>query len=369
MKKKYPPVWIGIVLVVLAIFWRMLGAPVSGEEWKNVKIPLWQARVLLPSRIERIFLNWLPGQSVQGTDTLMEGEDPDGRELVRQSMGDQPLIRVYLEESGVTEMALESYVCGVVAAEMPASYHLEALKAQAVAARTRAVKQMNGGGCKTHPEADICGSSQCCQGYAGMRECRTKWGEETTYYRQRILEAANATKDELLHYDGEPITVMYHAMSGGKTEDVQAVFSQSLPYLVSVESRGEEDARGFYTDVSFSFEEMAEKLNANVGGLKVSPEELRQTFSVEEYTASGRVATVQIGQRYLPANQLRQALDLRSTWFSFSSDGEGITFHQRGYGHGVGMSQVGANSMAAQGQTYTDILQHYYPGTQLAVRE
>lgn len=367
MKREYPPVWLGVALLALAIMWRMLGAPVSGAEWADVKTPLWQARVLLPSRVGRILTLWLPGQTDQGTDSLLEGEDPDGRQLVRQSMEDQPRVRVFLD--AVVEMPLESYVCGVVAAEMPASYHEEALRAQAVAARTRALWQMENGGCKSHPEADICGDSGCCQGYASMTECREKWGDETELYRQRILNAAASTMDEHLTYEGQIITVMYHAMSGGKTEDVQAVFSEALPYLVSVESGGEESARGFYTDSFFAFEDMADRLNREIPGLNTTAEELRRGFSVAGYTDSGRVANVQVGERVISASRLRQALDLRSTWFSISSDGEGITFHQRGYGHGVGMSQVGANSMAAKGADYRDILQHYYPGTEVAGRE
>ena len=367
MKREYPPVWLGAALLLLAVLWRMLGAPVSAVEWGDVKTPLWQARVLLPSRVGRMLTLWLPGQADMGTDSLLEGENPDGRQLVRQSTKDQPTVRVFLDR--LVEMPLESYVCGVVAAEMPASYHEEALKAQAVAARTRALWQMENGGCKTHPEADVCGDSQCCQGYASMTDCREKWGDETELYRQRILGAVSSTKGEILTYEGQIITVMYHAMSGGKTEDVQAVFSEALPYLVSVESMGEESARGFYTESFFSYEDMADRLNREVAGLSTSPEEIRRGFSVAGYTESGRVANVQVGETMISAAKLRRALELRSTWFSISSDGEGITFHQQGYGHGVGMSQVGANSMAASGQDYRHILQHYYPGTEVEKRE
>lgn len=367
MRREYPPIWLGAALLALAILWRMLGAPVSTAEWSDVETPLWQTRVLLPSRIGRVLLNWLPYETETGESTLMEGEDPDGRQLVKEMTRDMLMVRVYL--NGIREMPLESYVCGVVAAEMPASYHLEALKAQADAARTRAVCQMLGSGCKSHPDADICGDSGCCQGYASMSECRAKWGEETEYYRQRILQAVASTVDELIVYQGQPITVMYHAMSGGRTEDVRAVFSESLPYLVSVESKGEESARGFYTDSFIPFDDMARKLNAEISGLHTSGEEIKRSFSVTGYTDSGRVAQVQVGEHLLSAAQLRQVLGLRSTMFSISLDADGVTFSQQGYGHGVGMSQVGANSMAAQGADYRNILQHYYPGTELLPRE
>ena len=252
---------------------------------------------------------------------------------------------------------------------MPAAYHLEALKAQAVAARTRAVRQQLDGGCSRHPNADICGDSACCQGYVGEAACREKWGGEFELYRKRVMQAVLETRDELLRYNGEPITVMYHAMSGGRTEDVQAVFSQSLPYLVSVDSTGEESTRGFYTDATFSYEEAARLLNAYFSGLNLTAQRLRQTFSVADYTGTGRVKSVVAGEHTLDAAEVRRALSLRSTLFSVSMDETGITFHQRGYGHGVGMSQVGANSMAADGTDYRAILAHYYPGTELGTDE
>lgn len=368
MRRDYPPVWIGILLVLAAVMWRMMGAPLSAAEWADVKTPLWQAKTLAPSRMGRIFRLWAPGSALESRDLLMEGDDPEEAELVRRNSTDQPEIVVYTS-AGLKKMPLESYVCGVVAAEMPASYHLEALKAQTVAARTRAVRQMESGGCRSHPEADICGDSGCCQGYASLSECREKWGNETDLYRRRIMGAVEDTLGQLLTYEGELITVMYHAMSGGRTEDAAAVFSASLPYLTSVESRGEEGARGFFTETTFSYEDMTKALNAAFPGLETTPEELKRSFSIARYTDSGRVAEVSVDGKTVQASALRKALGLRSTWFSITSDGEGITFQQRGYGHGVGMSQVGANSMAASGSGYGDILRHYYPGVEIVARE
>lgn len=368
MKRDYPPLWIGILLVLAAVLWRMMGAPVSSAEWADVKTPLWQVKTLAPSRMARIFRLWMPGSHGESSDILMEGDDPDVAELVRRNSVDQPVVTVYTA-AGLKTMPLESYVCGVLAAEMPASYHLEALKAQAVAARTRAVRQMESGGCKNHPEADVCGDSSCCQGYASLTECREKWGNETDLYRRRIMGAVEETMGQLLRYDGELITVMYHAMSGGRTEDAAAVFSASLPYLTSVESRGEEGARGFFTESYFSYEEMAKAMNEAEPGLRATPEELKRGFSITRYTDSGRVAEVAVDGKTVSAPVLRKALGLRSTWFSIASDGEGITFQQRGYGHGVGMSQVGANSMAASGAGYEEILSHYYPGVEIVARE
>lgn len=362
MKRSYPPLWAAGLLLILTIFWRMMGAPLTAEEFGDLKTPLWQMRALTPSRMGRILLCWFSAPETEEQD-LLAPEDPEERRLAALSGKEERWLNVWTED-GVRRISLESYVCGVVAAEMPAAYHEEALKAQAVAARTRAVEQEKTG-CPSHPEADICGDSSCCQGYAGESECRLRWGDEFPFYRERVTKAVQETADELLYYQGEPITALYHAMSGGRTEDVQAVFSQSLPYLVSVESAGEEDARGFWTDAAFSFGEMATLLNRSCSELHTSAEEIRQSFAVSAYTESGRVAEVRVGEKTLPASRLRRALSLRSTWFSITTDENGVTFHQRGYGHGVGMSQVGANSMAADGADYRAVLAHYYPGTEL----
>jgi len=253
---------------------------------------------------------------------------------------------------------LEDYVCGVLAAEMPAQYHLEALKAQAVAARTRALWQRGQGGCSQHPGADICTDSAHCQGYATQAECQERWKDSFEPYRNRMMEAQQATQGQVITYDGELITVLYHAISGGATENAENVFAQSLPYLISVESTGEEGAKGFWQDQFISYQEMAQKLNA-------SPEEIQRSFSIGGYTSGGRVKSVHIAGNEMSASSFRSLMGLRSTWFSISSNAEGITFHQRGYGHGVGMSQAGANAMAASGAEYEDILLHYYPGVLL----
>lgn len=369
MKRGYPPLWLCTLLLALALIWKMMGAPVSLAQLGELQTPLWQARVLAPSRIQRVLMLWLPAQSAPPKDEGLEQDSlsADEKELAKYT--EPRTIRVWMPEAGeLVVMPLESYVCGVVAAEMPAAYHTEALRAQAVAARTRAFYQMENGGCASYPDADICASSRCCQGYAGTVECQQKWGAEYEVYRDRIIEAVKATKDELLTYEGEIITVLYHAISGGMTESAQTVFSQAVPYLVSVESKGEESARGFTEDRFFSFEEAASLLNAAFGSLNCTAEQVRRTLTVGEHTQSGRVKTMLVADQVLDAQAVRKALELRSTWFSLTMDSTGVTFHQRGYGHGVGMSQVGANSMAAEGADYKSILLHYYPGVTLEKR-
>lgn len=373
MKRRYPPIWLSALILAVLLFWKMLGAPLTAQQFQELETPFWQARVLLPSRMGRVLLLWMPAQAASPRpETLPEdGMDADGRELARfldQVGGEEKLMVYVTAENRLAEMTLEGYVCGVVAAEMPATYHLEALKAQAVAARTRAVYQAQNGGCTRHEGADICTDSAHCQGYATLSECRERWGTEYEVYRERILKAAEETKDELLTYEGEPITVMYHAISGGTTEAAQTVFAQSLPYLVSVDSSGEEDVRGFYTDTRFTFEEAARLLSAGLPEMSVTAEDVRQSLLIGGYTPTGRVKSLLLNGREVEATAFRKALGLRSTWFTFSTDADSVTFHQRGYGHGVGMSQAGANRMAADGSSYRDILGHYYPNTQLEKR-
>lgn len=350
MKRNMPSVRTSALILLVVLCWRIIGAPVTRQDWINLHTPMWQARTLLPQRMARVFTLWL------------NGSVPEAQ--AEQMAQDGQMISVYLtQEKRLVPMTLEGYVCGVVAAEMPARYHLEALKAQAVAARTRVLSQMEKGGCSLHPGADICTDSAHCQGYATMDECREKWKDGYEAYRDRILQAQRETRGQVLTYGGELITVFYHAMSGGRTEDAATVFAQSFPYLVSVESAGEESAGGFWTETKLSFDEIAQRL-----GMGITPQDVQRSLSIGGYTPSGRVSAMQIGEETMDASAFRQALGLRSTWFSITADQEGVTFLQRGYGHGVGMSQTGANSMAAQGSGYTDILAHYYRGTTLESR-
>ena len=359
MRKKVPPVWICAVLLLFALIWRMIGAPVNAEQFQNLKIPFRQAAIQLPGRSARIWLNWFRYQQeeVQTMDQEVENEKPDDAEAV--------WLNVYIaQEKKLARMTLQGYVCGVVAQEMPAAYHLEALKAQAVAARTRAVAQMLEGGCSRYPGADICTDSAHCQGYATLAHCKEKWGESYSLYRDRILTAERETRGEIITFEGKPITVFYHAISGGSTEDAHTVFSQELPYLLSVKSPGEEKTRGFEQEVILSYEEAARKLSQYTSK-EITAQEVRRSLSIVSYTPSGRVEQIQVGEHQMAATVLREILNLRSTRFSISMDEDGIHFHQQGYGHGVGMSQAGANAMASDGKTYHEILLHYYTGVEL----
>lgn len=382
MKRGCLPQLLCTALLVLVAIWRMIGAPFTARDWADLSTPFWQARMLLPSRMARMALLWpflSSSQERPAATSLLDADNPEAVLLSQLSSPSGPASRplqstltlnVFNIQTGrLTQVPLEDYVCSVVAAEMPASYHLEALKAQAVASRTRAVAQAaaNGGtGCSLRQGADICTDSSHCQAFADVTACRAKWGDEYEVYRQRVAQAVRATAGQILTYGGKPITVLFHAISGGMTEAASTVFSQSLPYLVSVESKGEEGVRGYNEVAIFTFEEAARLLASAFPLDSLTGEKLQQSFGIARYTPTGRVDTLFLGDKELPATEVRKALGLRSTWFSLSMDAEHILFHQRGYGHGVGMSQAGANAMAAEGGSFDNILAHYYPGTQLA---
>ena len=356
MKKSFLPVWFCMLLLFLSLLWRIVGAPVTAEHFSGLKTEAWQSGILLPQRLQRVLVRWFFYQTPV-TETMEQ-------EVLQDEIFDAETVwmNVYIEEEErMAKMTLGGYVCGVIAEEMPAAYHLEALKAQAVAARTRAVAQMRDNGCSRHPGADICTNSAHCQGYASLSECREKWKGDYGVYRDRIVEAEKSTQNEILMYDNQPIQVFYHAISGGKTENAQTVFAENLPYLTSVVSQGEEQVRGFRSEVTISFEEMAEKLSPLVV-LQLTPEQVRQSLAIRSYTETGRVGSMEVGGKEVDAVAFRQVLGLRSTWFSITMNDDGVLFHQQGYGHGVGMSQAGANIMAANGSSYQQILLHYYPG-------
>ena len=253
----------------------------------------------------------------------------------------------------VREMNLEEYLVGVVLAEMPASFEDEALKAQSVVARTYAIRAIEGK--RKHDDGDICGDSTCCQGFL----CPADY-DGTDEALDKVRNAVASTAGQVLTYQGGLVEATYFSCSGGSTEDAVAVWGSDVPYLRSVSSPGEENA-AYYTDsVSFTVQEFSSRLGINLTG---KPASWLENVS---YTAGGGVDTMKIGGLTFKGTELRKLLGLRSTAFTITATNEGITVNTRGYGHRVGMSQYGADAMAALGSTYEEILEHYYQGTELA---
>ncbi len=250
------------------------------------------------------------------------------------------------------EVDMESYILGVLLAEMPASFAPDALKAQSVAARTYAAKAALTGG--KHEDGSVCTDPACCQGYQSRD---TYPGREEDV--QKIADAVADTAGWVLTYEGELIEATYFSCSGGRTEDAVAVWGGEFPYLRSVSSPGEEEAAVYSQSHRFTKEEFQKALGLRLSG---APE---SWFSMTTYTSGGGVAAVTIGGQVYSGTQLRSLLGLRSTAFSVEVRGDIITVTTRGYGHRVGMSQYGADAMASQGSTWRQILSHYYPGTAL----
>jgi len=271
-------------------------------------------------------------------------------------------IRVYdPQKQAVLDMDLEEYVLRVTAAEMPAAYDPEALKAQAVAARTLAVKKMKQGGCSSHEKADVCADHGHCQAYCSPETMAQKWGNNAEKYRERIAGAVHATAGEILVYDNEPIEVFYHAQSAGRTEELAHVFSGSRPYLVSVTSAEKVEP----VEERVSCAEVAEIINAAYPEAALDADRLREEIRVEASYKSGRASEVRMGSTVLTGVQVRRALGLRSAQFTVAFEEDEVIFKTFGYGHGIGMSQAGAQAMAATGKEYQEILAHYYPGTEI----
>ena len=286
-------------------------------------------------------------------------EDPEQKQIVTEAVviESEPVrpvtVAIRLIDNGtVQEWDLEDYLVGVVLAEMPASFEMEALKAQAVVARTYTVRAKEGKG--KHDDGDICGDSTCCQGYLAPADYS---GTEEAL--SKVRDAVRSTAGQVLIYDGNLIEATYFSCSGGTTEDAVAVWGTDVPYLQSVRSPGEENAT-YYTDsVQFSVEEFASRLGIDLTGKS------SQWLGKVRYTAGGGVESMIIGGLSFRGTELRKLLGLRSTAFSMKATEETVTITTRGYGHRVGMSQYGADAMALLGSTYGEILAHYYQGAEL----
>lgn len=256
-------------------------------------------------------------------------------------------------------MSLEDYLIGVVAAEMPASFEDEALKAQAVAARTYTYYKSDSGG----HEEDVCTDPGHCQAYFTKSDMELNWGGDYEFYFDKIKEAVYSTRGEHLTYNEEPVMAVFHSMGGGKTENASDVWGNSLPYLISVESPGEEAASTYKTSVTVSFNEFKEKILALYPNAKINS---FLDISQPILTEGGHVKSMVIGSVTVSGTTLRTLFNLRSTKFDLVFEEDNITFNVTGYGHGVGMSQYGANAMAKEGKDYREILSHYYQGTTLS---
>ena len=278
------------------------------------------------------------------------------------------MISVLLDGT-VVEMDLGSYLIGVVRAEMPASFELEALKAQAVAARTYTLYKMANGGSANHPDADTCTDINCCKAYSSAEESAALWGTAAAEYEEKIRSAVTATDGECVLYDGQPVLAVFHSSSAGMTMNAQDVWSGALPYLVSVSSPESADTvPNYHSSATFTTAALRTTLLNALPEAQLSGS-ASNWFTNLRQQSNGTVTSLEVGGVAVTGNRLRTILGLRSACFTLSFDGDSVTFSVVGYGHGVGMSQYGANVLAAGGMTYREILAWYYTNTTVGIAQ
>ena len=265
-------------------------------------------------------------------------------------------IAVLMEDGTIARMALEEYIAGVVLGEMPASFEMEALKAQAVVARTYTLRLRERG--VKHPDGGVCTDPACCQDYEDPDLYLEQGGTQADI--DKIKQAVAETAGLVLTYEGELIEATYFSSSGGRTEDAVAVWGNDVPYLRSTDSPEQAYAVQTTKTVTLTAQEFQTALGTVLSG------PCETWLGTVTYTDGGGVDTMLIGGTAFTGTQLRQLLGLRSTAFTMTAVGEHILITTRGYGHRVGMSQYGAEAMAVSGSTFREILSHYYQGTVLS---
>jgi len=289
-----------------------------------------------------------------------------------QTQTGQNLVRVYFHQAGTTRvLPLEEYLVGVVAGEMPADFESEALKAQAIAARTYTLKKVKEARTRPdadHADADICTDATHCQAWVDETSLRQRWGLINFWrYYNRIKEAVNATRGMVLTYQGKLIDPVYHSNAGGRTESAAAVWGDDIPYLQSVASPWDRESPHYCNSFTYSLQELEGKLAVNLTAVPAATLAAPggSAIKVLEKTDSGRVKTIEMGDKTFAGTELRRLLGLPSTNFTWQVEGDQIKFNTIGYGHGVGMSQYGANGMAGEGKKFNEILTYYYQGVKI----
>ena len=271
-------------------------------------------------------------------------------------------VNVLQEDGSVVQQPLSEYLWGVVAAEMPAAFEPDALRAQAGCARTYTAWMMERG--SKHEGAHICTDSACCQAYTTREKAAGRWGELAQDYTEKIAAAVADTDGVIAAYGGAPIQALFFSSAAGATEDAAAVWGNALPYLTSVDSPEGDEVPNYRSAVTLTADEVRQRVAAAYPEADLSGV-AEGWFGTPSLTASGRVASISVGGVALSGGAVRSLFSLRSAAFTVSCTDGAFTFSVTGYGHGVGLSQYGANAMARAGSSWQDILLHYYTGVTL----
>ena len=272
---------------------------------------------------------------------------------------------LHIKDNTIEELDIDEYLLGVVSAEMPADFEEEALKAQAVVARTYTIYMIEHNKGK-HENADICDDSSCCQAWISKGDRLSRWDEEKRDDNWKKIErAVYSTAGKVATYNGDVIDAFFHSNSGGKTEEVSNVWGgENLPYLQSVETSGEEAYSQYASEVVLGKSDFEDKIKQKYPDFVIDYNNT-ECIEIIEYTQGNRVKTIKIGNLELSGVEVRSLIGLRSANFVVEISDDNIKFSVKGYGHGVGMSQTGADTMAKEGKNYEDIIHHFYTDVEI----
>lgn len=311
------------------------------------------------------------------TNSEKANEIPENNEITEENKIEEVVLKDYdykqydtikllhKDTNQIEELPLDEYLLGVVSAEMPATFEQEALNAQAVVARTYTIYCISHSSNK-HGEANICDDSTCCQAWISKEDRMVRWEEDVRDSNwNKITMAVNNTSGKIITYNGEVIDAFFHSNSGGTTEAPVNVWGgTNYPYLQSVQTSGEDAYSQYSSEVVLSKDELKNKIKEKHSDFTIDYND-KECIKITEYTESGRVKTIKIGNLNLSGVEVRTLLGLKSANFSVNIEGNNIKFSVTGYGHGVGMSQTGADSMAKSGSNYQDIIKHFYTGVEI----
>ncbi len=311
-----------------------------------------------------LFLMPLATVTVIRTQEKAGQQEPEEIQILPPGENDSAVTIRVLQGETVAEMSMSDYLQCVLRAEMPASFEQQALCAQAVAARTYTYYKLSAGG--NHGDtADICADSTCCQAFLSKEAAMNNWGDQAEYYEAKIENAVAATDGQTILYDRQPILAVFHSSSAGQTKRSGDVWTQDLPYLQSVTSpeKGAE-IPNYYSRAEFTPQEfkkifLAAQPDADLSGSAAG--------WVRDLIVSdgGNVESVCVGGVTVRGSEMRTLYSLRSATFELETGDDGFVFYVSGYGHGVGMSQYGANEMAKEGSDWREIIEHYYTGVEI----
>ena len=279
-----------------------------------------------------------------------------------------PIITIYNTKLGKNQdMDIEEYLYGVLAGEMPSDFDIEALKAQAVAARTFVMYKQNQGVSKKHPKAIVCTDYSDCQEYKSYEELKSIKGEEWMKESYpKIQQAVDETKGHIVTYKEDPILTLYFSTSGGKTENSEEVFTAQYPYLQSVESPYDELYSPKYeSTLDITNQEFVNYIKKRYSNINLDASKLSSQVKILKRSEGQSVETIKIGNKEISGRDIRSIFNLNSSNFDIKFNKDSVVFEVKGYGHGVGMSQWGAQGMAKEDYKYYEILQHYYTDTEI----